>query len=296
MLDFHPITLADKPKADRILMSTSNLGCEYCFGTLFVWRNIYKTQIAFHGGMLVAKYLVDDTVCYGCPVGEGDFKEMLELIVADARAEGNKTVIAGCSAEEKQKTEQLFPGRFTFSADDSRFDYIYRADALANLSGKKYHGKRNHISAFIRNNPDWCFEEITEQNIGQCAAMNERWLMLNEYKDEVAISAEHNALNEAIANYSALGFWGGLIRAGGEVVAFSFGEKLNDKVFCTHFEKAYSSVQGAYPIINREMALRLQQSYELINREEDTGMEGLRKAKKSYYPEIWLEKFSAECE
>lgn len=296
MLDFHPITLADKPRADEILLTAPNMGCEYCFGTLFIWRNIYKTQIAFHDSMLTAKYVTEDGVCYCCPVGEGDFAEMVELIVKDAKKDGNRTVILGCSAEDKAKIESLFPDKFTFTADDSRFDYIYSAEKLATLSGKKLHGKRNHISAFVRNNPEWTFEEITGENLGQCAAMNERWLMLNEYKDEVAISAEHNALNEAIAHYDELGLWGGLIRAGGEIVAFSFGERLNDKIFCTHFEKAYATVQGAYPIINREMAVRLKGEYELINREEDTGAPGLRKAKQSYYPEIWLEKFSAECD
>ncbi len=296
MLEFHPITLADKSKADKILMSTDNMGCEYCFGTLFIWKNIYKTQLAFHGDMLVAKYFTREGISYCCPIGEGDFAEMIELIIADAEREGVKTVIGGCSLEEKQRIEELFPGRFTFTADDSRFDYIYKSSDLAQLSGRKYHGKRNHISGFIKNNPDWRFEEINPANIGQCAAMNERWLILNEYKDEEAISAEHNALNVALKHFDELGFYGGLIRAGREVVAFSFGEKLKDGIFCTHFEKAYSSIQGAYPIINREMAIRLADKYELINREEDTGSEGLRKAKRSYHPEIWLEKYVAECE
>ncbi len=296
MLNFHPITLEDKKAADEILLKAPNKGCEYCFGTLYIWKNIYKTQLAFWGGMLVAKYQTQDGVLYCCPAGDGDFKAMIELVLEDAKSGGHKAVIAGCSEEEKQKIETLFPSKFKFSADDSAFDYIYSAEKLATLGGRKLHGKRNHISAFIKNNPDWTFEEITKENLGQCAAMNERWLLLNEYKDESAISAEHNALNEAIANYEALGFYGGLIRAGGEIVAFSFGERLNDEVFCTHFEKAYASVNGAYPIINREMAVRLKDSYSLINREEDTGAPGLRKAKQSYYPEIWLTKYIAECE
>ncbi len=296
MLEFHPITLADKSRAENILMATDNMGCEYCFGTLFIWKNVYKTQLAFHKDMLVAKYYTQDGVSYCCPTGEGDFAEIVELIIEDARLNGTKAVIGGCSLAEKQRLEELFPGRFTFSEDDSRFDYIYKSSDLAQLAGRKYHGKRNHISGFIKNNPDWSFEEINPANIGQCAAMNERWLMLNEYKDEEAISAEHNALNVALAHFDELGFYGGLIRAGREVVAFSFGEKLKDGMFCTHFEKAYSSIQGAYPIINREMAIRLCDKYELINREEDTGSEGLRKAKRSYYPEIWLEKYIAECD
>ncbi len=296
MLDFHPITLADKPMADEILLKAENMGCEYCFGTLFIWKNVYKTQIAFWGGMLVAKYQTQAGTVYCCPVGEGDFKAMVELVAEDARAQGSKTLIAGCSEKDKQRIEELFPDKFKFTCDDSSFDYIYSAEKLATLSGRKYHGKRNHISAFIKNNPNWKFEEINQENIGQCAAMNERWLMLNEHKDESGISAEHNALNEAIANYGELDFFGGLIRVDGEVVAFSFGERLNDKAFCTHFEKAYATLNGAYPIINREMAVRLKENYEFINREEDTGAPGLRKAKQSYYPEIWLAKYTAECD
>ena len=296
MLDFHPITLEDKSRAEKIFSVSENIGCEYCFGTLFIWKNVYKTQIAYNGDMLVAKYITQDGVNYCCPTGDGDLKQMTQLVIEDARKDGNRVVIAGCSAEEKQKLETLFPDKFTFTADDSRFDYIYKSSDLANLAGRKYHGKRNHISAFIRNNPDWSFEEINPANIGQCAAMNERWLVLNEYKDEEAISAEHNALNLALAHFDELGLYGGLIRVNREVVAFSFGEKLRDGIFCTHFEKAYSSVQGAYPIINREMAIRLCGDYELINREEDTGAEGLRRAKRSYYPEIWLEKYIAECD
>ena len=296
MLDFHPISMADKSRAEKIFALSDNVGCEYCFGTLFIWKNVYKTQIAYSGDMLVAKYITQDGVNYCCPTGDGDLKQMTQLIIDDARKEGNRVVIAGCSLDEKNKLETLFPGKFTFSADDSRFDYIYKSSDLANLAGRKYHGKRNHISAFIKNNPDWTFEEINPANIGQCAAMNERWLILNEYKDEEAISAEHNALNLALAHFDELGLYGGLIRAGREVVAFSFGEKLKENMFCTHFEKAYSSVQGAYPIINREMAIRLCDDYEFINREEDTGSEGLRRAKRSYHPEIWLEKYIAECD
>lgn len=296
MLNFHPITLEDKHQADEILLKTENMGCEYCFGNLYIWKNVYKTQIAFWDGLLVAKYQTQAGTVYCCPVGNGDFKRMVDLVAEDARAYGNKTLIAGCSEKEMQKIDELFPGKFNFTLDDSSFDYIYSSEKLAALSGRKYHGKRNHISAFVKNNPNWKFEEINKENIGQCAAMNERWLMLNEYKDESGISAEHNALNLAIANYEELGFYGGLIRVDGEVVAFSFGEKLSDNMFCTHFEKAYSDINGAYPIINREMALRLKDTYSLINREEDTGAPGLRKAKQSYYPEIWLKKYTAECD
>lgn len=296
MLEFHPITLEDKPRADAILFSADNMGCEYSFGTLFVWRKVYKTEIAFWGDMLVAKYHTPSGYSYCCPVGKGDFKQMLGLVLLDAQRHSAKAIIGACSENDKARIEQAYPEKFTFEADDSRFDYIYSRDNLAELKGKKYHGKRNHISFFEKNNPDWRFEFINKDNIGQCAAMNELWLKENEHKDEQEISAEHNALNEAMANFEELGLVGGLIRADNRVVAFSIGEMIKEDMFCTHFEKAFAAVRGAYPIINREMARNVATDCVYINREEDTGDEGLRKAKQSYYPAVWLTKYTASCE
>ena len=104
---------------------------------------------------------------------------------------------------------------------------------------------------------------------------------------------ELDAINISFENYFDLGFVGGLLRANGEVVAFTFGEEMNPEVFCTHIEKAYADVRGAYPMINREFAANALSQYKYINREDDTGSEGLRKAKLSYCPDILLEKYMA---
>ncbi|HBL41068.1 MAG TPA: hypothetical protein DDY98_05670 [Ruminococcaceae bacterium] len=293
MLDFHPITLNDKCAVDSVLLSSENLSCEYAFGTIYIWKNVYQSQISICDDIFTASYRTPEYNCYCCPQGKGDFEKAVAELSADAKSKGNVLRINACSEQEVQKIEALFPNRFAFLSDDSCFDYIYSAEALANIAGRKFHDKRNHIAIFERTYPNWTFEEITQANIVECAEMNERWLRLNESKDEVHLSAEHKALNLALADYKALGFYGGLIRAQGKVVAFSFGEKLNNTTFCTHFEKAYADINGAYPLINREMARRLQADFQFINREEDTGAPGLRRAKQSYRPAVWLKKFSA---
>ena len=294
MLDFHEITPADKLPAERILLNSENQSCEYAFGNVFIWQKIYRTQISLADDMLVIAFRTPDEFSYCCPQGSGDFTAKIEELSAHAKQHnGRRLFLYACTEEEAQKLERLFPNRFTFSQNEDYFEYIYSAEDLAVLAGRKYHDKRNHIAAFERNYPDWTFEEITRRNIGQCAEMNERWLRLNEYKDEVQLSAEHHVLNLAMAHYEELGFYGGLIRADGRVVAFSFGERLNHTTFCTHFEKAYADVKGAYQMINREMARRLLPDYQLINREEDAGAPGLRRAKQSYHPTVLLRKINA---
>lgn len=198
----------------------------------------------------------------------------------------------GLNNECVKKVEELFPGKFDFEPLRDSFDYIYLTENLINLPGKKFHGKRNHIAAFMREN-EWSYEPITADNLDECRAMNAEWERRNREKDPEAMDDELDAINISFENYFDLGFVGGLLRANGEVVAFTFGEEMNPEVFCTHIEKAYADVRGAYPMINLEFAANALSQYKYINREDDTGSEGLRKAKLSYCPDILLEKYMA---
>ena len=172
------------------------------------------------------------------------------------------------------------------------FDYVYSREKLATLKGKKYHAKRNHISYFEKNN-NWSFEPLTRENIADCVAMNEKWYELNVEKDRVGIEHEREVLRMNFDHFDEIGCVGGVLRVDGEVVAFTFGERLNDNTFVTHFEKAFSDIRGAYPMINRLFAQEMLSDYEFVNREDDVGSEGLRSAKLSYHPDILLEKFVA---
>ena len=124
--------------------------------------------------------------------------------------------------------------------------------------------------------------------------MNEKWQTLNSYKVGTGIHLEETAIKRAFDNYSQLGFVGGLIRVDGEVVAFTLGEEMTQDCFCVHFEKAYADMRGAYAILNREFVRNELQDYYFVNREEDMGIEGLRKAKMSYHPCMISEIFDAE--
>lgn len=171
--------------------------------------------------------------------------------------------------------------------------YIYTREKLATLAGKKLHGKRNHIARF-KDSGDWSYEPMTAENVEECRTMTYTWIHMREEKWNEEMNQEISVLHEAFDHMQELGLVGGVLRRDGQIVAFSIGERLNSETFVVHFEKAYPDLQGAYPMINQQFVLHECEGYAYVNREEDTGDPGLRKAKLSYYPDILLPKYELE--
>lgn len=286
-MDFHYPTLSDKSAVQEIFDAVNTEGCEYCFGNVFMWSDVYQNKINSDNGIFVSQIAESSVYCY--PVGFGDKKAVIEEIITNDK----KAQFYGLTEKDKEELTRLFPDKFVFSEDRDSFEYIYKTEDLAYLKGKKYHGKKNHASYFEKNF-DWHFEEITPENIERCRIMNDQWERLNEQKEPTEIENEHSAISKTFNHFFDLGLFGGILFIENEAVAFTFGERLNNNTFCTHVEKAYASFRGAYQMINRELAKALLGKYEFINREEDTGSEGLRSAKLSYHPINLLAKYTAE--
>ena len=168
-------------------------------------------------------------------------------------------------------------------------------EKLVLLPGRKLHAKRNHINFFIENN-DWTFEPITRENLGECRKMNEEWYREKGQSCNAGLANERRAVDKCFENYSELGLEGGLLRASGRIVAYTIGEPLNSDTYVIHVEKAFSSIRGAYQMINREFASYIRDNHPhiiYVNREDDMGDKGLRRAKLSYYPDRMIEKYTA---
>lgn len=289
MLEFHRPIIEDRDWSLPLLRASGYMGCEYTFGNLFMWGGVFGTKITRFGDYLLAISNEERRATYCIPAGSGDRRAAIEAIRADARQRGIPFIMHGVTPEGIAYLDETFPGQFTYRASRNDFDYIYSSESLIGLGGKKYHGKRNHISYF-KKNFDWQYERITPDNLDECRQMNEKWEALNSERKPEEIATEQRAVNHAFNHFEELGLTGGLLRTQDGVVAYTIGEPINDTCFCTHIEKAFASVRGAYPMINNEFARNELSAYRYINREEDTGDEGLRKAKLSYYPEILLEK------
>ena len=293
MLEFHKVRLSDKEWADSCLRHAASMNCEYTFGNLYIWQEAYATEICHYKDFLICRWDAESHIAYSMPLGEGNFTEAVEQILADAASHDMPARIYGITSGYLMMLQEAFTGQFEYHYDEGMYDYIYSVEKMTNLSGKKYHGKRNHITNFKKNYPDWSFEEISKDNIEECIETHLRWLSEKGEEDE-DYQDEFQAVLKAFRHYDELGWRGGLIRAGGQVVAFTMGEALpSGRCFVTHFEKASADMQGAYPIINQEFTKNCLQDFEYVNREEDLGIEGLRKAKQSYRPEILLEKCMA---
>ena len=292
--------------ARPMLLGARRMGSEFCFGNLYAWAERQGTEIARAGGFFLIRSGLwkDDgrgSKIYGLPLGTGDLGGALALLREDARRRGVPLALFGVTSGDIPRLEEACPGAFRYETNRDFSDYIYRREDLARLPGKKYHQKRNHVARFTREN-DWECEPITPAALDECLAMARQWVARNGVRDPGALLDELRAMERCFAHYEAFGLCGALLRTGGattggstggRIVAFTLGEELNEHCFCTHFEKAFTEEPGAYQMINRCFAAMRLEGYEFVNREEDLGDEGLRRAKLSYYPAILLEKYLA---
>ncbi len=278
MLEFKTPSIDDADKIREILKHNTGENCQMCLGSFFNWGPEFNLEIAFAYGALVTKGGKKGKVNYCFPQGKEGRCRIIEELLTEENLH-----FYGLLPEDVEFLEREFPDTFDFRENRDSADYIYLTEDLAELKGKKYHSKRNHIR-FFEKTYNWTYETLTEKNLSDCIRMTEKWIEENEEKIEDGVDAELDVIKRAFDYFTVLGFTGGVIRVDGEVVAWTLGEKLSEDTFCTHFEKAFSSYRGAYPMINREFARNELLSYTFVNREEDMGLEGLRKAKLSYKP------------
>lgn len=289
MLDWHRVSIDDKALIQEKLQGEPRQGCEYGFCNIFSYGAKYPLFVAQTAGCFVTKCEVGNYDAYCFPVG-GDKTAAVKAVVAEARERGRACEIYGMTEADAAILEAAFPGEFQIAKERDSFDYVYSRDDLVSLAGRKYQSKRNHISFFERNFR-WSYERITPDNIPACLAMSRQWLEESHPDRRAELEDEYRIIEAAFANYEALGCLGGLLRVDGGVAAFCFGEALTDDMFCVHFEKAFASVRGAYPMINRMFAQEELSAFRYVNREDDLGSENLRKAKLSYHPAFFVEKY-----
>jgi hypothetical protein len=293
MLNFHKITLSDRSEMMPLFALSDFRAAEYSFANCFNWSRAYGIEIAFHDRFLLVRS-GENPLYYTFPVGAGDLKAIFEEIRNDAVATQRPVVFRAILPEQKEQLEQLFPGAFRFTPQRNSFDYVYRSDDLIRLAGKKYQSKRNFISRFKKNN-DWRYEPVTSANLPECVAMNDAWCRLYGCNDNQSLKAETCAVHRALLHFADEQLEGGLLRVDGEVVAYTVGEPLNSDTFIVHIEKAFSErFPGAYQVINHEFLQQQAARFPYVNREDDAGDAGLRKAKLSYHPAFLLEKYIAE--
>ena len=294
MIEFHPVRLEDRSLIERYTMPSGICNCDLAFANMYCWQEVYHSAWAEIEGFLVIRFQIDggDRIGYMQPVGEGDFGPIIPLLREDAHAHGQRLRIIGLTDEGRDMIRRMHVGQFAFESDRALEDYVYNAEDLRTLPGRRYQPKRNHINRFTAEYPDYHYEVLTRDRFGECMALEREWRRAHEGHTS-ELCAEQRAMQRGFEHFEELGLLGGCIYVGERLVAFTFGSAVNDHTFDTHMEKADTEYDGAFTIINKLFAEHLPERFTLINREEDLGLEGLRRAKLSYHPAFLQHKFLA---
>jgi hypothetical protein len=292
MISFKDIELKDKDLITSYTMKSPRRNCDLSFSNLCSWRFLYNTQYAILDGFLILKFWAEDKLVYMMPIGNGDLKKVLDAMIEDSKYEKEQFCMLGVCSGMCEELKEIMPDRFHFEADRDYTDYLYLRTDLATLAGKKFQSKRNHVNKF-RKTYNYEYVPLTPDRIPECMELEAEWCKMNNCNQHEGTGNERRALIYALQNFDALGLTGGILHVDGKIAAFTFGMPINEDTFGVHVEKADTRIDGAYAMINYEFANHIPEQYTYLNREEDLGIEGLRKAKLSYQPTILLEKYMA---
>ena len=288
MIPFERLTLDKKAEYDALLRHAAHRGCAFSFANLYLWGRQCAARV---GDLLLLFSHFNGKTMYPYPAGPGDAKAAIDLLMADARERGIPLRLTGLNAQDIEHLESWYPGQFRFHCGRDGYEYVYAIDDLADLRGKRYQPKRNHVNRFLQEYPDASILPLTDETLPDAVALAERWYQRRTAEEDAGM--EHVALQRAFRNWKELGMVGLVLYVGGQVVAMTMGSFLDDETVDVHFEKADLDYPGAYAVINRAFARFIREQYpnvKYLNREDDMGLEGLRKAKLSYHPHHMVEK------
>ncbi len=275
-MNFRKLVPEDKELFDRYKNKESRYS-EASFVTLYLWDKYYNLHLCEEEGFLFIRFTIEGKNQYLFPMGEGDVKKAFENLLK----EEEKITLRFVTEEQKSFIEEKFPDEFTFTLREDLCDYVYETKRLMTFSGKKLHGKKNHVN-FFEKTYAYTYETVTDE-----VAQNECRPLLLQWVDDKTKNLnpiEHDAMEKVFDNFERFNLVGGVIRIDGEIVAMTFGERLTDDTVLVQIEKARDDIRGAYPMICKLYLENEWSDTAFVNREEDMGLEGLKKAKESYCP------------
>ena len=288
MDDFKPIELIDKKVFTDFFTADPPLTSELTFTNLFIWRGRYEPLWQAREDCLLIILRPADEEPFGLPpVGPGNKGEALSYLLHQLEKVSQKPRICRVPKYFVERHVESISYRTVRDRDNS--DYVYLSENLINLPGNKYHRKKNHVNRFSKNH-DFEYRTLDEDLAESFLGLQENWCELKKCVEDPALLQEDRAIYEAISNYKELGFRGGAISIESKVEAFALGEPLNRDTAVIHVEKANPEIPGLYSAINQLFCAREWSGMKYINREQDLGLDNLRKAKKSYYPDHLVER------
>lgn len=288
-IEFRKPVIEDKAMVTGYIKQKKTRSCEDTFGNLLLWARFYDVQIAEVEGCLVAA-TVGEELSFHYPYGRGNVKKCIEALESYSESCGKEFQMHCVTPEEFEELERMFPGEFEIEYEREYADYVYEAEKLRTLSGKKYHGKKNHVNRFKKTYENWEYVSLNKDNVEEAFQLLLQWKNLNLCHENHDKNAESCVACNYLRLLEELGVVGGILRVDGKAVAFTIGDQVCDDTMVVHIEKALTEYDGAYAMINQQFVEHECAHVTYVNREDDMGDEGLRKAKLSYHPVFFVEK------
>lgn len=296
-MQWKPIDIEDKEIINSFFSSNHILVSDFTFTNLYLWHySRHISYIILNECLVIKTQYPNQNPFIFYPFHKNNNKEAKKQTILDimeiCKAKGMEFSIHSLSHVDKEELEAILPNTFKFTYREDRSDYIYSIPELIELKGKKYHKKKTHLNRFVERY-DFKYESLCQDNLEELIITYQEWFGKISDTASEGLKNEYIGIIESLKKFPSLDFKGGIIRVEDKIIAFSFGEPLNDETIVIHIEKADIEYQGAYQAINREFLANEWSNYTLVNREEDLGIEGLRKAKQSYQPLYLQKKFDA---
>jgi hypothetical protein len=288
-LAFEPLSLTHQGLVDDFFRRFPPQISEFTFTNLFIWRHYYQLRVSVvHGFLTLLGQPPGSAPFLFPPHGEGDIRTWTQTVFETLRTAGHRVRISRVPGPVTDELAALPGVELVIDRDNS--DYVYLTENLVQLSGNRYHSPKNHVNR-LKKNKDWDYFPLTPELVSECLNLQEAWCRLRQCEESPSLLNEEQAIVEAFKHIDFLPYRGGVIRIRGKVEAFSLGEILNPETVVIHVEKANPEIPGLYALINQQFLEKEWRTIRYVNREQDLGEPGLRKAKESYHPDHLVEKF-----
>lgn len=290
-MEFKTLTADAMTEVQSVTFRSGLRNCNYTFANLVGWQPEFDTHYCICEGTVVLRYRFGEQTAYLVNSIETPTVELVDALRSDAASRGEDLLLMGLEDDRAWEVQAHYPRIATVEALRNSYDYIYLREELESLAGKHLKAKRNHCNRFVEEHPDYEYRELTPAMFGECLSVVSLWSAEGTHENPTfgdSLSAEKRVLQRFFDNWERLDMRGGAVFAEGRMVAFTLGAPVTPDTFDVCIEKADRRVNGAFNIINQQFAKHLPAQYRYINREEDMGLEGLRKAKMSYHPHLLL--------
>lgn len=288
---FKSIELNDRQIVNSFLHDYKPRTSEWTFTNLFIWRSHYNFHWSvYKDWLLISCNEGNDTIYMMQPIGPPGRNELIPMVFQFLVDECGIAIPRIEKADKRFVSEVEGMKHVIIEPSRNHFDYVYVREDLVLLSGNKYRSKRNHINQLVRQY-SFSYTTLEEKYVKDSLDLQEKWCQMRRCEDDLDLMDEWEAVQEILEHYQSLDVMGGVIIIENRVEAFTVGERLNENTAVIHIEKANPEIPGLYPMINQQFCEKALKDITYVNREQDLGIEGLRNAKLSYYPDHFEEKY-----